>query len=760
MRDSSHNHCRYLRLSAQGATENQAKGAVRSGNFPALLHSIMLMVMVLGLVACETGPDAQRRHTGSAAEPDASVDAAANDEMGEGEQDADQDDQVTVAQGAPDEELSARSSATDIDPPLEDMSYPDGNDWLRDYQLPPGYSWVTNLTDEVLSSPRASQGGTFVMVGIIPNTLRVFGPRRHDSVYHRVVADVQMPLIELHPNTKNYTPALASHWATHQDATSNLVFFRLNPRAQWSDGEQITVQDFIFTQAMASSVDVNDVQLRQLFAQNIKEVRELDEGIMVVQTHQPLTPDRILYYAAQLQPAPSHFYTLDRSWQDKYHTKIQPTSGPYEFDVEASALDDMLRPGNRYAGYFFKKVDNWWGSDLRFFKNSYNYDRIALAVAYPEYRQDMDQLAASMLVARQTSYMTFSSKGRAALEAFHYAFTVAESESFYGIRMGYDRKYFHYTDPPRGGTMGLFLNTQDKHLAHPGVRKAVIGALDIDGAAFNVGGGSMGVLDVFPFLGRVANISGGYGGFDHPDIKPKPFAPEQVQIWMEEAGYSLVDGLWTKDGEALELKIVMPADYITGEDPNYAVTGYIAKKASMLGFKLQFVQAGGVNNLEDLAQLSGKEGYQGVMLNGAMPHASAPIHYYEQLHSQANQSGTITNVSQLNDAGIDALIEAYQTEMNLASKQQLSHQIIARVHDLDIFVPLFYDKIQSMYLRSFFSMPLVLGTRLSLKHPLRYGWIDEDLKQYVDNQAIFQTDASSMHVLPKVVMSDALKGES
>ena len=112
--------------------------------------------------------------------------------------------------------------------------------------LPEGLEWVTNNEDEVFASPEAKRGGTFntYMLGF-PLTLRMVGPDSNGGFAGYLRANNSVGLVSIHPNTLNFIPMLATHWAFDDDGKT--VYYRLRPEATWSDGMPITADDFMFT---------------------------------------------------------------------------------------------------------------------------------------------------------------------------------------------------------------------------------------------------------------------------------------------------------------------------------------------------------------------------------------------------------------------------------------------------------------------------------------------------------------------------------
>ena len=109
---------------------------------------------------------------------------------------------------------------------------------LPSYQnelLPEGLRWETNESDPVFSSNEAKRGGKFNswILGF-PLTLRTVGPDSNGSFATYTRAN-NLGLVGIHPNTLDYYPVLATHWAFGDDGRT--VYYRLNEDATWSDGE-------------------------------------------------------------------------------------------------------------------------------------------------------------------------------------------------------------------------------------------------------------------------------------------------------------------------------------------------------------------------------------------------------------------------------------------------------------------------------------------------------------------------------------------
>ncbi len=106
--------------------------------------------------------------------------------------------------------------------------------------------WETNKNPSIIGSPNAKRGGWLRWaIQEYPATLRPVGPEA-SSVFIRFVGDlVWNPLVGIDSITMKWTPGLASHWKIGKDKQT--FWFRIDPRARWSDGEEVTSEDVLET---------------------------------------------------------------------------------------------------------------------------------------------------------------------------------------------------------------------------------------------------------------------------------------------------------------------------------------------------------------------------------------------------------------------------------------------------------------------------------------------------------------------------------
>ncbi len=170
-------------------------------------------------------------------------------------------------------------------------------------------------------------------------------------------------MIGIHPNTENIIPELATHWAFGKDKKT--MYFKLNPKARWSDGKPVTAQDFAYTIEFMRSKFIVAPFYNDYFTREIDRVIVYDDHTLAV-VGTKAKPD--LYLHLNISPTPRHFFgKLDEDFVRKFNWKIEPNTGPYQ-------ISDFKK--GKYIKLERKK--DWWAKDLRYFKNRFNVDRVIL----------------------------------------------------------------------------------------------------------------------------------------------------------------------------------------------------------------------------------------------------------------------------------------------------------------------------------------------------------------------------------------------
>ena len=234
---------------------------------------------------------------------------------------------------------------------------------------PKNIKWVTAKNIPLIASKNAQQGGSFYdYMPSFPLTLRDVGPDSNGSFRSNLDAN-KMSLVSMHPNTDEYIPSLATHWAI--DKNNRTVYFKLDKAARWSDGKPVTGEDFLYTIEFMTSKHIVAPWYNEYFSKQIESVEttKLSDGSEVVAVTLPLAKPDIIYHA-NIAPTPKHFYgKIDKNFIKKFNWKIAPTTGPYQISE--------IKKGKKIT---FKKVKNWWAGDKEWFKNRFNINKIVLKV--------------------------------------------------------------------------------------------------------------------------------------------------------------------------------------------------------------------------------------------------------------------------------------------------------------------------------------------------------------------------------------------
>ncbi len=232
-------------------------------------------------------------------------------------------------------------------------------------KLPNDIEWLTNDSEPVFASPKAVKGGLFkVAIMSFPPTFRVVGPDANSS-FRSAILDNQLQLLGIHPNTLNTIPQLATHWAYGKDKKT--VYFKINPKAKWSDGVPVTADDFAYTLEFMRSKHIVAPWYNDYYSREIDKVIIYDRHTIAIVAGLP-KPD--LHLRVALPPTPKHFYKgLGKDFIQKYNWKIAPNTGAYQ-------MSDFKK--GKYIK--FKRKKDWWAKDLKYFKNRFNVDTVKFEV--------------------------------------------------------------------------------------------------------------------------------------------------------------------------------------------------------------------------------------------------------------------------------------------------------------------------------------------------------------------------------------------
>lgn len=562
--------------------------------------------------------------------------------------------------------------------------------------LPADLDWQTNPSDPVFASAEAIRGGRFrSFITTFPLTLRLVGPDSNGS-FASYLRSNALGLVDIHPDTLNPIPMLASHWAFDPDGKT--VYYKLDPEVRWSDGEAVTADDYLYTIEFMRSEHIVAPWYNNYYSNVIVDVHKYDDYTIAITGAVPKPRDELLFEYG-LRPTPKHFHQLDEQWVRNFNWKIEPNTGPYQIA--------KLRKGKYIE--FDRKAD-WWGNNKRYLKHRFNPDHIRVKVI-----RDINM-----------AYQYFAkgdldSFGLVAPAFWH---KKAQGEIY---DSGWVAKIKFYNDVPQP-SQGMYLNENDPILADKRVRYAIAHASNIQKIIDTVLRGD---------YERLNSQYEGYGDYTNPAVLARSFDLQKANALLDEAGWSERDrrGIRQKDDRALSLRITYMS---SSHNDRLVILQREALKAG-IDFQLQLLDASTAFKqiLEKKHQIAWM-GWSGAGLS--------PV-FWEFYHSDNAHKSQTNNITNTDNALIDKKIDAYRAAQDKATRVALAHELQEMIHEQGSFIPTFKVPYTREAYWRWLQLPEHFATRTSSSVIDSMGttgglfWIDQQRKQTIlemksDNEAM------------------------
>lgn len=226
-----------------------------------------------------------------------------------------------------------------------------------------------HFTEEDLrffGNPNAVKGGTLThLTSRFPATLRVVGQHYNYAENMKIISPLcYESLISTHPLNLSFIPELATHWKISEDKME--YWFRINPDARFSDGEEITAEDVIATWDLHMDETILMPSDQLVFG---KFERPVAESKYIVRVKSKVLNWRNLLYFGGMNILPHHILKdLDGTdFLKKFQYKLIPGSGAYTIHDK-----DVI---NQESFTLTRRTD-YWAKELPTRKNLYNFDRI------------------------------------------------------------------------------------------------------------------------------------------------------------------------------------------------------------------------------------------------------------------------------------------------------------------------------------------------------------------------------------------------
>ncbi len=554
------------------------------------------------------------------------------------------------------------------------------------HKLPDGIEWITNNDDPIIGSPNAKKGGTlYSSISSFPLTFRTVGPDANSGT-RSLFSDNMMLLVGLHPDTQRLIPVLASHWAYDKDGKT--MYFKLNEKAEWSDGVPVTADDFIFSLELMRSKAINDPWHNDNFTQYFDKIIKYDDRTFSISCTDAY-PD--LWFHLEMQPRPKHFYKkIDKDFVQKYNWAIEPNTGPY-----------ILSEYKKGKYIIFTRKKDWWAKDLRYYQYRYNVDKIKFTVI------------------RDTN-VVFEYFKKGEIDVFGATRPDIWHEKATGeiFDKGYVEKIWFYNDVKQP-TYGLYLNEDKDIFKDINVRYALAHAINFDKLNKQVLRGD---------YERLHNYFTGFGEWTNKDVKARDFDISKVETYMKQSGWERgPDGIWEKNG----IRYSVTVTYGVSENTDRLVV--LKEEAKKAGIELN------LELLDPSAAYKKEMEKKHEVVFSAFEDPNLRPDPWQSFHSDNAHKPQTNNITNTDDPELDKLLDDYRTSKDTKERIVLIYQIQQKINDICCWIPLY----QVPYIRSlswrWIRLPETLGTKTStsLFEPFepwesKYGgffWIDEDMKK-------------------------------
>ena len=499
--------------------------------------------------------------------------------------------------------------------------------------LPDGIVWLTNHEDPVFASPGAEKGGVFVSaISTFPLTFRTVGPDANSGFRNNILGN-QMALVGMHPNTENIIPELATHWAFGADKKT--MYFKLNPKARWSDGVPVTADDFAYTLEFMRSKEIVAPWYNHYYTDAIEKVIVYDDYTLAVVSTRA-EPD--LQLKLPLSPTPRHFFgKLGNDFVARYNWKVVPNTGPYQIASFKKGKDVV-----------FTRKKDWWAKDLTYNRNRFNVNKVIFRVI-----RDFNTQWEYFKKGRLASFRITFPK---------YWYRKSDTEV---VNRGYVERIWFYNDTRRV-PQGLYLNEDREIFKDRNLRLAFAHAMNVDKVIQKVLRG-----DYF----RLNQAYEGYGEYSDETLRARPYDIGKVKELMTASGWSRGgDGIWMKEKRRFSVEVSYSSDEST---ERLVVLKEEAKKAGV-EIRLQKLDSSAaykkiIEKNHDVAMMAWSTNFR--------------PSYWQTYHSVNAHKPQTNNITNTDNKVLDAEIMRYRNSLDVEERKVLSRKIQGMLHAQAGFVP-------------------------------------------------------------------------
>tara|TARA_Y100001970_G_scaffold291394_1_gene428386 strand:+ start:559 stop:2484 length:1926 start_codon:yes stop_codon:yes gene_type:complete len=489
--------------------------------------------------------------------------------------------------------------------------------------------WETNNNVQSVGSPDAIKGDTITLVGeeVMPPTFRAIGKETRLQFLSIIEALTYEPLLSFNYETSKYEPELATHWKIGQDSIT--YFFRIDPRAKWSDGRDVTSQDVVSTYKLRIDKGHGDPNTYTSWEEDMYEPIAETKYIVSVKFKKKSWGNFKSIAQAMVYPS----YYLDKidgsTYLEKYQYELMPGSGPYIINMNLTTQE------NNGLVVFDRRTDYWAIDEPRNIGIN-NFDVINFI-----FIDDDNQLIERFFNNDYDIYAVSRAQW------WNGRFTADEYPQ---IKRGLIQRLKVFNFRPTG-VSGLSFNTKEWPFDDIEVRKAFSHIWDLEKL--------MDKLFFNEYVGT--NSYWPWSKYEHPENPIQDYNPDKALKILNQAGWAKQPGdKWlSKDGKNFEIDMYT----YSGWD---RIHNFLVNDLEAIGIKLNLLVI--QNPFDKYIQKTFTIHYGGWT---GYPEAAPK----GMLHSQYADQIDVTNTTSMANITIDSLIDNYEINWNFDERVRLIQQI-------------------------------------------------------------------------------------
>ncbi len=557
--------------------------------------------------------------------------------------------------------------------------------------LPADLDWQTGMDQPEVGDPRATKGGVFRRhLHFFPPTIRPFGESSNHGFRGDLYDMIELPLVNMHPETLEPIPGIASEWAMSE--CGRTLYCRIDPEATYSDGVPVRAIDYLVRIYLLTSDNIVNPFHKQYFREEMAQFAVYDERTLSISVPEPTL--YAIFLAGAMVPAAPHFYDeYGPDYTERYQWRFPPTTGAYEVREE-----DIVKG----ASITQTRVKDWWARDRKYYRYRFNPDYLVHQVVRDE--------AKAFELFRAGELDTF---------------LITNPEFWYQrseippVHNGYIERHTFYTLYPRI-PRGIYMNVTKPPLDDSDVRIGIQYSLNWQK-----------LIDVM-FRGdydRLNSFNDGYMLFSCPDIRSRPYSVSRAREYFARAGFDREgpDGiLRDADGRRLSVSVSYASQPLTDR-----ILSFMREEARHCGFDLRLDGGEATVNYLKTMQKQHEMVFTGWMIRLLQPDFYQYFHSINAFDEKGNPRPNTNNLNVWADPETDRLSVRLRAARSVGEMRDLHRRLQHIIHDEGIFSPSYSVDFMrvgswrwvrwsdSEYTR--FAPPLVYDP-----HEAFTFWIDED----------------------------------